>query len=300
MVTPELRWPTTPATLVSTSFCATVVPTLGSAWSSNEIRSKTTSLPSSFAPAALASSIARRAPFSLSLPRWAMPPVSGATLPMTTDTFPEAGVFLSLQPDAATKTIATTKTGMRVMAASGFSTRCLLAGQNELRERLRLFVVDARVRRHRYRAPHAGRAFPDLLRQVGFGVLARLVLVGDVIVSGADQLLVHLVAAEAGLVLEELLRVGGERRAARHGEHERCRYNESFHEISWFKKFGPCYWILSALNTCATRSSSRSMGARQLVPSHTQARTCPSAGFARTGGRSFTPPPIAITMVCGA
>ena len=34
-MSPEFRWPTTPATFASTSFCATVVPTLGSAWSSS-------------------------------------------------------------------------------------------------------------------------------------------------------------------------------------------------------------------------------------------------------------------------
>ena len=45
MVTPELRWPTTPATLASTSFCATVVPTFGSAWSSSVISSNLTFLP---------------------------------------------------------------------------------------------------------------------------------------------------------------------------------------------------------------------------------------------------------------
>ena len=76
---PELRWPTTPATFASTSFCATVVPTFGSAWSSSAASTKVTSLPSILIFAAFACSMASRAPFSLSLPRWAMPPVSGAT-----------------------------------------------------------------------------------------------------------------------------------------------------------------------------------------------------------------------------
>src|ERR1017187_3688130 len=84
METPEFRWPTTPATLASTSFCATVVPTFGSAWSSSATSSSLTVLPSSLRPVALASSTARRAPFSLSLPRWAIPPVSGPTWPSLT------------------------------------------------------------------------------------------------------------------------------------------------------------------------------------------------------------------------
>jgi hypothetical protein len=82
MVVPELRWPTMPATLASTSFCATVLPTFGSAWSSSAMISNLTFLPPMVTPAALASSMARRTPFSLSLPRCAMPPVSGATLPI--------------------------------------------------------------------------------------------------------------------------------------------------------------------------------------------------------------------------
>src|SRR5688572_10546342 len=76
---PELRCPTTPATLASTTFCATVVPTFGSAWSSSATSVNLASLPSILILASLASSMARRAPFSLSLPRWAMPPVSGPT-----------------------------------------------------------------------------------------------------------------------------------------------------------------------------------------------------------------------------
>src|SRR5262245_44093257 len=224
MVTPEFRCPTTPATLVSTSFCATVVPTLGSAWSSSEIRSNWTSLPSIFAPAALASSIASRAPFSLSLPRWAMPPVSGATLPITTETLPEAGAFLSLQPETAARTSATARTDMRVMAASGFSDD-LFDGQDVLRERLRFLVVHGAVRRHGDLSPHSGRTALDLGDEVGLGILARLVLLGDVLVGRADDLLVDLVAGEAGLVLEQLLRIGGERRTARQREAQRRGYD---------------------------------------------------------------------------
>src|SRR2546430_2367110 len=106
----ELRWPTTAATFASTSFCATVVPVFGSAWSSSATNVNFTSLPSILVLAAFASSTARRAPFSLSLPRWAMPPVSGPTWPIfTSSTLGAAGFasalaagFCSPQPASAT------------------------------------------------------------------------------------------------------------------------------------------------------------------------------------------------------
>src|SRR5499426_524036 len=79
IVVPEFKWPTTPATFASTSFCATVVPTFGSAWSSSATSTNFASLPSIVIFVVFASSIASRAPFSLSLPRCAMLPVSGAT-----------------------------------------------------------------------------------------------------------------------------------------------------------------------------------------------------------------------------
>jgi hypothetical protein len=41
---------------------------------------------------------------------------------MRTDTFPDAGAFLSPQPETTATAIATAKTGMRFMAASGFRT----------------------------------------------------------------------------------------------------------------------------------------------------------------------------------
>src|SRR5690606_2174444 len=66
------------------SFWAAAVPCLGSAASSSESSSKRTSLPPILSFLALSSSIARRAPFSLSLPRWAIAPVSGATCPILT------------------------------------------------------------------------------------------------------------------------------------------------------------------------------------------------------------------------
>jgi hypothetical protein len=84
MVTPELRWPITAATLASTSFCATVVPTFGSAWSSSLIILKVTGLPSMVIFLALASATASATPFSSSLPRCAIEPVSGPACAMVT------------------------------------------------------------------------------------------------------------------------------------------------------------------------------------------------------------------------
>src|SRR4029077_7538941 len=79
------------------------------------------SLPSILIFAALASSTASRAPFSLSLPRCAMPPVSGATLPIEIVSLAGACAFLSsLQPPTQAKaTIAITPKWERIMAASG-------------------------------------------------------------------------------------------------------------------------------------------------------------------------------------
>ena len=90
-MTPEFRWPTTPATLASTNFCAIVGPIFGSAWSSSLISSNFTILPPIFSFLAVASSTARRTPFSSSLPRWAMPPVSGPAWPILTTTTSSTG-----------------------------------------------------------------------------------------------------------------------------------------------------------------------------------------------------------------
>ena len=100
METPEFRWPTTPTTFASTIFWATVVPTLGSAWSSSATSVNFTCLPSIVSFASFASSIARRAPFSLSLPRCAMPPVSGPAWPILTS--PSAAALLAAADQAAT------------------------------------------------------------------------------------------------------------------------------------------------------------------------------------------------------
>ena len=71
MVVPELKWPSMPLTPLSTSFCATVVPVFGSAWSSSDTSWNLTSLPAIFGLVALNSSTASVRPFCMSLPYWA-------------------------------------------------------------------------------------------------------------------------------------------------------------------------------------------------------------------------------------
>jgi len=60
------------------------VAVFGSSASSSGTKVKTTFFPSIVKPALLISSRAKRAPFSLSLPKWAMGPVNGATWPILT------------------------------------------------------------------------------------------------------------------------------------------------------------------------------------------------------------------------
>src|SRR5882762_7565934 len=100
----------------------------------------------------------------------------------------------------------------RIMATSGGF--CLLDRQNVLRQSLCIVVADGPVRRHRDGTPYAGRAFLDLLRKIGLGVLSGLVLGRHFLVRGTDQFLVDRMAAQAGFFLQEFLRVGGEQGAA--------------------------------------------------------------------------------------
>ena len=67
----------TPLTLLSTSFCAAAVPCLGSPASSSAAISNLIFLPPMVRFCAFSSSMARRTPFSVSLPMWAMPPEVG-------------------------------------------------------------------------------------------------------------------------------------------------------------------------------------------------------------------------------
>jgi len=73
-----------PLTFASTSFWATAVPCLGSLPSSSASSRQVTLWPPMPTPLALSSSIAMRAAFSLSLPRWALGPETGPTWPIFT------------------------------------------------------------------------------------------------------------------------------------------------------------------------------------------------------------------------
>src|SRR5262245_13285542 len=212
MEVPELRCPTTPTTFWSTSFCATVVPTFGSAWSSSATRENLTSLPPILIFAALASSMARRAPFSLSLPRWAMPPVSGATCPIFTSCVcAHAG---KAAPSAATSSVMRKFAwviGLLLMGRISYLRRCygfsarLLLRQDPLHQGADVGIGHRSVGRHRYLAPDSGPALLHLLDQLGFGLLVGAVLGGDVLVGRAHQLLVHGVAGKAGVLFRQLL-----------------------------------------------------------------------------------------------
>ena len=71
-------------TPLSTSFCATLTPVRASHWSSSDISSNFSVLPSTEIFLALSSSMARRTPFSLSLPAKALGPESGPLWPILT------------------------------------------------------------------------------------------------------------------------------------------------------------------------------------------------------------------------
>src|SRR5438046_5472691 len=82
-----------------------------------------------------------------------------------------------------------------IMAASGSGFR-LLDRKNVFRQSLCIVIADGPVRRHRDGTPHTGRAFLDLLHEVGLGVLSGLVLGRHFLVRGADQFLVDRMAAQ--------------------------------------------------------------------------------------------------------
>src|SRR5437016_13952386 len=104
-----------------------------------------------------------------------MPPVSGAALPIAIARVAGDCAFLSSpQPvNTTVAAIARTPKWERIMAASGSGFR-LFDRQNVFRQGLCIGVVDGAVRRHRDGTPYAGRAFLDLLHQIGLGVLSEI------------------------------------------------------------------------------------------------------------------------------
>src|SRR5688572_15643466 len=83
--------------------------------------------------------------------------------------------------------------------------RRLLDRQDPLHDRPDVLVLDVRVGGHRDVAPDALAAVLDLGDEVGLSGLVAAVLVGDVLVRRADQLLVDGVAGEAAAGLGERL-----------------------------------------------------------------------------------------------
>ena len=92
----------TATTLSSTSFCATWVARVGRVILRIELQRDL--LAADRGPFALISSTARRAPFSLSLPRCEMPPVVGSTLPILT-TWSAIAVDAAANAAAASATV---------------------------------------------------------------------------------------------------------------------------------------------------------------------------------------------------
>src|SRR5687767_13663679 len=285
MVTPEFRWPTTPTTLASTIFCATVVPTFGSAWSSSATRVNFTSLPSIWVLAAFASSTARRAPFSLSLPKWAMPPVSGPTWPIFTSApAPPLEPCWPQPMSAIAAAIAEIPIRMFFMRSprGGSCERsifyALLLGENPLHERLHVGIGHRGVGRHRHVAPHALASLLDLFGQLGRRGLVGTVLGGNVLVGRSDQLLVHRVAGEAGVLLRELI-ARLRRPRGQQTENQNC----TLHAFSFRASFRCC------------RSP---IGSRQVTPRHSHALTAPGRrGLSSGAGRPRVPSGIASASV---
>src|SRR5262245_17060573 len=139
-------------------------------------------------PAALASSTARRAPFSLSLPRCAMPPVSGPTWPILTSIPAAAGAaaafsafgagFCSPQPISATAAPNSAVLTILFITSSGMT--ALLLRKDPLHQRLDVGVGNVAVRRHGNRAPYARAALLHLVYQLRFRSLVGAVLCRDV------------------------------------------------------------------------------------------------------------------------
>src|SRR5438105_2063120 len=302
MVTPELRCPTMPFTLASTNFCATVVPTLGSAWSSSATSANFTVFPSILIPAPFASSTARRAPFSLSLPKWAIPPVSGPTWPIFTSSalgcaaacgaaVPDcalAGGFCCPQAASASAATRVRASLEFFMASSGVETGAVsypaaasLLRKNPAHQGLDVGVGHLHIGRHGHLTPYALAAFLDLFEELRRRVGIAAVFGRNVLVRRTDELLVDGVAGEAVVLLGELL-VGmrGQReRYPRHAEED----GDDFHGFS----LQACFSCVRSL-----------IGSRQLTPRHSHPLTGSGrAGLASTAGTLATPSAMASTLV---
>src|SRR5258708_26800732 len=159
----------------------------------------------------------------------------------------------------------------------------LLLRQDPLHQGPEVGIGNAGVGRHRNLPPPALAAFFHLVDQLGFGRLVAAVLGGDLLVGGANQLLVHGVTGKAAVLLGKLLvRPHRQRGHQRRDAKQECG---TFHDFS--------------LNVL--RKSTRSlMGSRQLTPRHSHPLTGSGrAGLSRAGGRPGAPSAIASTVVSG-
>ena len=84
--------------------------------------------------------------------------------------------------------------------------KCLLQGQHPLGQGQGLGFGNGVVGGHGYLAPDTGTAGLDLLGQLGVGPLHASVFLGHILVGGAENFLVHTVAAGAQLGLGQIFR----------------------------------------------------------------------------------------------
>src|SRR6185295_83243 len=255
-----------------------------------------------------ASSMARRAPFSLSLPKCAIWPVSGPTCPILISCAAGAGDALvasaavfaagfgcspqAMSAAAAAISVAPTLLFMRSSrglrgraydtARPGWHSRRALARyhlvtvvsllrQDPLHQRAHVRVWHVRIGRHRHLPPGSLAALLHLVDELRFRAGVATVFRRDILVGRADQLLVDGVAGEAGVLLGELfLRMSRQRH--RNGDGRGQDECETLHACS-LRVFFKC-----------TRSL---IGARQVTPRHSHALT----GSARGGLSSTAPRP---------
>src|SRR3990172_7224854 len=302
MVTPELIWPTTLFTFASTSFWAPVVPCLGSALLSSLSRTNFASLPSILSFASLASSIASCAPFSLSFPRCAMPPVSGPAWPILISIEGGGGGALgasalasglgagacSPQPASATAVALSARASqvrcIRPPVRGRYDTQpppesqrtCVrsLDGQDPLHQRPDVGVGHRRIGRHRRLAPDSLPAFLHFVDQPRLCVLLPGVLLRHVRVGRADCFrALDVMAGDAGVLLgERLARLGGCRGGKAGDDDCECT---AFHAFPL------------TISIKCTRSLT---GSRQVTPRHSQPLTGSGRfGFSGAGGGPRSP-----------
>src|SRR5258708_763282 len=157
-----------------------------------------------------------------------------------------------------------------------------LERQDPFHEGLHVLVLHQRVGRHRHLAPDAHSAVLHLLDELGLRGLVAAILRRDLLVGGADHLLVDRVAGVARILFHELLvreRAGGGAGEGKGGEGEAFFHRELLGAVA-----GTCEDAI--LGNCSLSCNSRLawIGGRQVAPSQIHAFTSPETGFASGGG----------------